>query len=99
MGQNWGKLYATTCHPMPFKVRSCLLLISLKPLRAGPFAHFSGLLPHNRGMLFLLRKILEGGRPVSAVESMVQYILRGMGVAHDEVDRIIAIDLSVRERD
>ncbi|HBO3193967.1 hypothetical protein [Pseudomonas aeruginosa] len=50
-------------------------------------------------MLFLLRKILEGGRPVSAVESMVQYILRGMGVAHDEVDRIIAIDLSVRERD
>ena len=47
------------------------------------------------GMLFLLRKILEGGRPVSAVESMVQYILRGMGVAHDEVDRIIHIDLSV----
>ena len=36
---------------MPFKVRSCLLLISLKPLRAGPFAHFSGLLPHNRGVL------------------------------------------------
>jgi AcrR family transcriptional regulator len=47
------------------------------------------------GMLFLLRKILEGGRPVSAVESMVQYILRGMGVGHDEVDRIIHIDLSV----
>ena len=46
------------------------------------------------GMLFLLRKILEGGRPNSAVESMVQYILRGMGVAHDEVDRIIHIDLS-----
>ncbi|KAB0495405.1 transcriptional regulator, TetR family [Pseudomonas vancouverensis] len=45
------------------------------------------------GMLFLLRKILEGGRPVSAVESMVQYILRGMGVAHVEVDRIIHIDL------
>ncbi|MEN0108533.1 MAG: helix-turn-helix domain-containing protein [Pseudomonas sp.] len=47
------------------------------------------------GMLFLLRKILEGGRPVSAVESMVQYILRGMGVGHEEVDRIIHIDLNV----
>ncbi|MDH0085346.1 hypothetical protein N7329_23235 [Stutzerimonas stutzeri] len=48
------------------------------------------------GMLFLLRKILEGGRPVSAVESMVQYILRGMGVAHEEVERIIHIDLNIQ---
>ncbi|EJM18866.1 transcriptional regulator [Pseudomonas sp. GM21] len=46
------------------------------------------------GMIFLLRKILEEQRPASAVESMVQYILRGMGVAHEEVERIIRIDLS-----
>lgn len=46
------------------------------------------------GMIFLLRKILEEQRPVSAVESMVQYILRGMGVSHEEVERIIRIDLS-----
>lgn len=49
------------------------------------------------GMLYLLRKILEGARPTSAVESMVQYILGGLGVAHDEVERIIRIDLSVFE--
>ncbi|MHC8366495.1 TetR/AcrR family transcriptional regulator [Pseudomonas sp. ZT5P21] len=46
------------------------------------------------GMLYLLRKILEGERPASAVESMVQYILRGLGVPHDEVERIIQIDLA-----
>ncbi|RUT42314.1 TetR/AcrR family transcriptional regulator [Pseudomonas sp. PAMC 29040] len=46
------------------------------------------------GMLYLLRKILEGARPVSAVESLVQYILAGLGVEHEEVERIIHIDLS-----
>lgn len=49
------------------------------------------------GMLYLLRKILEGARPVSAVESMVQYILAGLGVSHAEVERIIRIDLSIYE--
>lgn len=47
------------------------------------------------GMLFLLRKILEGSRPITAVESMVQYILRGLGVDHAEVERIVKIDLNV----
>lgn len=47
------------------------------------------------GMFYLLRKILEGARPVSAVECLVRYILRGLGVDHDEVERIIKIDLAV----
>jgi AcrR family transcriptional regulator len=46
------------------------------------------------GMLYLLRKILEGARPVSAVESMVQFILGGLGVPHEEAERIVRIDLS-----
>jgi AcrR family transcriptional regulator len=47
------------------------------------------------GMLYLLRQILEGARPASAVESLVQYILRGLGVTHDEAERISRIDLDV----
>lgn len=46
------------------------------------------------GMLFLLRQILQQHRPVSAVESAVQYILRGLGVSHDEAERIVKLDLA-----
>lgn len=46
------------------------------------------------GMLFLLRQVLQGGRPQSAIESAVQYILRGLGVSHDEAERIVQLDLS-----
>lgn len=45
------------------------------------------------GMLYLLRKILEGARPSSAVESMVHFVLSGLGVDHQEAERIISIDL------
>lgn len=45
------------------------------------------------GMLFLLRQVLQGARPVSAVESAVQYILRGLGVSHEEAERIVQLDL------
>lgn len=47
------------------------------------------------GMLYLLRKVLEGARPVSAVESMVQFVLSGLGVEHEEAERIVSIDLDV----
>lgn len=46
------------------------------------------------GMLFLLRQVLTGTRPVSAVESAVQYVLRGLGVSHEEAARIVQLDLS-----
>lgn len=45
------------------------------------------------GMLYLLRKVLEGARPVSAVESMVQFMLSGLGVGHEEAERIVSINL------
>ncbi|WP_249342595.1 TetR/AcrR family transcriptional regulator [Pseudomonas rustica] len=45
------------------------------------------------GMLFLLRQILQGARPVSAIGSAVQYILRGLGVSPDEAERIVNIEL------
>ncbi|WP_286912641.1 MULTISPECIES: TetR/AcrR family transcriptional regulator [unclassified Pseudomonas] len=46
------------------------------------------------GMLYLLRKVLEGTRPLSAVESMVQFVLSGLGVDPAEAQRIVRIDLS-----
>ncbi|MFJ2690177.1 TetR/AcrR family transcriptional regulator [Pseudomonas sp. NPDC087336] len=45
------------------------------------------------GMLFLLRQVLQGARPVSAIESAVQYILRGLGVSHEEAERIVQLNL------
>ena len=45
------------------------------------------------GMLYLLRQILEGARPVTAVESMVHFVLSGLGVASEEIERINRIEL------
>lgn len=45
------------------------------------------------GMLYLLRQILEENQPATSVESMVHYVLRGLGVSKEEVERIISIDL------
>lgn len=45
------------------------------------------------GMLYLLRQILEGARPATAVESMVHFVLSGLGVGSEEIERINSIDL------
>ena len=62
--------------------------VTRQPHRRRPAAVFIG------GMLYLLRKVLEGARPAAAVESMVQFILSGLGVDHEEAEHIVRIDLN-----
>ncbi|RWU22111.1 TetR/AcrR family transcriptional regulator [Pseudomonas alkylphenolica] len=45
------------------------------------------------GMLYLLRQILEKNQPASSVESMVHFVLLGLGIPREEVERIISINL------